>query len=109
MRKANEVYIDFESFKKAKVNLQVTSTVKSTLRENCEKRGLPKKMIEQIAPTEISMRAIKQAVKKNRSVRKEMQNTFKKPGDTGHDIYNVRDAIFDQTVQNVNEQNVEIL
>ena len=40
-RKANEVYIDFESFRQAKVNLMSTSSVPSTLRENCIKRGFP--------------------------------------------------------------------
>ena len=35
VKKANEVYIDFESFKKAKMSLQEKSSVKSQLRENC--------------------------------------------------------------------------
>ena len=40
-REMNEVYIDFDSFKKAKINLQTTSSVASTLRDNCVKRGMP--------------------------------------------------------------------
>lgn len=35
VKKANEVYIDFESFKKAKMTLTEKSSVKSQLRENC--------------------------------------------------------------------------
>lgn len=69
VRKANEVYLDFESFKKAKSDLQSNNSVKSTLRENCEKRGFPKSLVDKIAPTEISMRAIKQAVTNNAKVR----------------------------------------
>ena len=59
VRKANEVYIDFESYRKAKLDLTANSSVRSSLRENCIKRGFPKKFIEKIKPTEISMRAIK--------------------------------------------------
>ena len=59
VRKANEVYIDFESYRKAKLDLTANSSVRSSLRENCIKRGFPKKFIESIKPTEISMRVIK--------------------------------------------------
>ena len=59
LKKANEVYIDFESFKNAKASLIEKNSVRSTLRENAVKRKLPQKLINQIAPEEISMRAIK--------------------------------------------------
>ena len=108
-RKANEVYIDYESFKQAKLNLMSTSSVRSTLRDNCIKRGFPQKVIDSIAPTQISMRAITSAVKNNKKIRQEMANTFKRKGDAGYDIYNVRDQIEDVTVSNINENNKELV
>ena len=63
VRKTNEVYIDFASYKKAKNTLNEKSSVRSTLRENCIKRGFPKSLIDQIAPTEISMKTIKDTIK----------------------------------------------
>ncbi len=72
VKKANEVYIDFKSFKQAKANLLEHHTVKSTLRENCVKRKMPKSLINEIAPDEISMHAIKSAVYRNASIRKSM-------------------------------------
>ena len=91
VRKANEVYIDFESYRKAKLDLTANSSVRSSLRENCIKRGFPKKFIESIKPTEISMRVIKQAISRNPGIRKNIQNAFRNVGDTGRDIYNVSD------------------
>ena len=41
VRKANQVYIDYNSFKIAKTNLNAKK-VRSTLRDNAEKRGLSK-------------------------------------------------------------------
>ena len=41
LKKANEVYIDFESFKNAKASLIEKNSVRSTLRENAVKRKLP--------------------------------------------------------------------
>ena len=70
VRKANEVYIDFESYRKAKLDLTANSSVSSSLRENCIKRGFPKKFIESLKPTEISMRVINQAIKRNPKIRK---------------------------------------
>ena len=108
-RKANEVYIDFESFRQAKVNLQSTCSVPSTLRENCIKRGFPKQLIDSINPTEISMRAINSALKNNSKIRKQMLHTFRKKGGTGHDMFNLYDEIFEETVHNINENCKEML
>lgn len=44
-RKANEVYIDYESFKQAKVHLQSTCSVRNKLLDKCIKRGYPKALI----------------------------------------------------------------
>ena len=44
-RKANEVYIDFESFRQAKVHLQSTCSVRNNLIDKCIKQGLPKKAV----------------------------------------------------------------
>lgn len=73
-RTAQDVVIDFASYKHAKTNLQVKSSVRSTLRENCEKRGMPKRLIDKIAPseTEISMRAIRSQLHKNKGIRQQM-------------------------------------
>ena len=38
-----------------------------------------------------------------------MFNTFKKKGATGYDLYNIYDEIHDETVQNINELNKELL
>ena len=44
------------------------------------------------------MRAINSAVKNNKVIRKEIFNTFRKKGDTGYDLYNLYDEIYDETV-----------
>ena len=103
LKKANEVIIDFESYRQAKANLIANSSVRSTLRDKCEKRGFPKKMIEKINPTEISMRAIKSAIKQNRAIRNDMKNTFKQ-GVSDYDYFNVIDEIRENAISNVTEE-----
>ena len=38
-----------------------------------------------------------------------MLNTFRKKGGTAHDMFNLYDEIFEETVHNVNENNKEML
>lgn len=61
VRKANEVYIDFNSYKTAKYKIG-SKKVKSSLVTNAEKRGFPQKYINQFVPTEVPMQTIKQAI-----------------------------------------------
>ena len=94
-RKANEVYIDYESYKQAKLTLMSTSSVRNSLRDNCIRRGFPQKVIDSINPTCLSMKVITETVKNNVKVRQEMANTFRRKGDTGKDIYNISDEIME--------------
>ncbi len=61
-----------------------------------------------MAPKEISMRVIKEAVVKNKSIRKSMQNAFKGL-QTNHEFYNIADEIEENAIKNVNEMNKDLL
>ena len=71
--------IDFASFKKAKTALLEKGTVRSTLRDTCVRRGMPKRLIEKIAPTEISMNVINKQLRRNKGLRNDMTKTFDVP------------------------------
>lgn len=105
VRKANEVYIDFNSYKTAK-NQICAKKVKSTLRTNAEKRGFPQEYIDQFSPTEVSMQTIKQAMKDNKYIRKQMVDCFR---GGSNNIHNVIDEIRETMLSEANEENKEML
>ena len=78
-RSAQDIVIDFASFKKAKTALLEKGTVRSTLLDACISRGMPKRLIEKIAPTEISMNVINKQLKRNKGLRNDMTKTFEVP------------------------------
>ena len=80
-RSNNQVLIDFSTHSKIKKDM-MTRMVKSSVKEQAKKMGLPQDFIERTKGTEIPLSEVNSAIKDNKNFRQEIFETFKRQGES---------------------------
>ena len=105
VKKSNQVNLDFTTFYESKTQMQ-SQAIKSNVYENAKSRNFPDSVLKTLSKTEMPKRLQDATLRESRVTRNRILNLFKQEGDTGYEMFNMKDEIRDEVQQDKLERNL---
>ena len=105
VKKSNQVNLDFTTFYESKTHMQ-SKAIKSNVYENAKSRNFPDSVLKTLSKTEMPKRLQDATLRESRVTRNRILNLFKQEGDTGYEMFNMKDEIRDEVQQDKLERNL---